>query len=182
MDFCKIETISSKYQTANWRKECFTTNSSIIYEKYQKSLVSDIFKKECSGTTHIRLFNDGKTVSLCKEINPYKFESGFDYSEDFDGKIIVKDKTYLFNFKMICGIGGIQTRSLKQVYNFITSQILLVENTEDIFFINILDGDGCFKFRRQFDYLLNKKYKRTNPERIFMGDSMEFKEWYDKNQ
>lgn len=54
--------------------------------------------------------------------------------------------------------------ALKQeVYFFIKCQLeyLLYNETDDIYFINILDGDTCFNSMDKFNYLLNKKeYKK----------------------
>lgn len=44
--------------------------------------------------------------------NPFKEENGFDYTENFDGKITYKDDIIYFNLKFICDKGGAQTRSL----------------------------------------------------------------------
>ena len=46
---------------------------------------------------------------------------------------------------MICGSGGSQTRTLREVYHFISAQQRYLEQelSFKIIFVNILDGDEC---------------------------------------
>jgi hypothetical protein len=61
------------------------------------------------------------------------------------------------NLKFICNNGGMQTRSLREVYHFIKAQMSYLKQNKNtnIYFINICDGDICYKFRKYFDYLIN---------------------------
>ena len=48
---------------------------------------------------------------------------------------------------MTCGSGGGQTRALREVYHFISAQqrYLNQEPSSKLFFVNILDGNKCYK-------------------------------------
>ena len=73
---------------------------------------------------------------------------------------------------MICGKGGSQTRSLREVYDFITAQLnWLLENKEKaIEFINILDGDESWRTRDKFDFLKKKEKYKSIKDKVFIGD------------
>ena len=88
--------------------------------------------------------------------------------------ISVKAFSY-FNLKFICDNGGAQTRTLREVYHFIKSQMEFLIKKKQIFhFINILDGDTSFKNMDKFHYLKsNKKYKDII-KYIFIGDLHQF--------
>ena len=60
---------------------------------------------------------------MVEKTRPMKEEDGYEYSEDFDGSITSNDTKWLFNLKMICDNGGAQTRSLREVYHFIATQL-----------------------------------------------------------
>ena len=62
------------------------------------------------------------------------------------------EKTIYYNLKMICGSGGGQTRTLRQVYHFISAQQrhLKQEPSSKLFFVNILDGNECYKKMKLF--------------------------------
>ena len=53
---------------------------------------------------------------------------------------------------MICGSGGGQTRALREVYHFISAQqrYLNQEPSSKLFFVNILDGNECYKKMKLF--------------------------------
>lgn len=73
--------------------------------------------------------------------------------------------------------GGSQTRTLKLVYDFIIYQSKYIQSnkTENTYFINILDGDECFRQKNKFTYLVNKLEKS---QFIFIGDMQEFQTWF----
>lgn len=79
--------------------------------------------------------------------------------------------------------GGAQTRTLREVYHFIGSQLeYLVSNPDTtIYFINILEGDTSFNNRDKFNFLVNlEKYKEVK-DKVFVGDFLEFMSFYDSN-
>lgn len=107
-----------------------------------------------------------------------KNNDGFEWTENFDGKITNKNNIWYFNLKFICDTGGAQTRSLREVYHFIRYRLeyLFTFNTNNIYFINILDGNTCHHNMSKFLYLLNKqKYSKIN-KYIFIGDIYDFQE------
>jgi len=61
--------------------------------------------------------------------------------------------------KFICDNGGAQIRTLREVYHFIKYQLkyLIKFNTNNIYFINILDGDICYNNMNKFNFLIKKK-------------------------
>ncbi len=63
----------------------------------------------------------------------------FEWTENFDG---CQENIY-FNLKMVCGTGGAQTRTLREVYHFILTQLKYLEKepNSNIYFVNILDGE-----------------------------------------
>lgn len=96
----------------------------------------------------------------------------FEWSENFDGVIQKTDTILYINLKMVCENGGAQTRSLREVYHFVSAQIRYLENTNaTYYFVNILDGEYSFKHMSKFTYL-NK-----HPH-IFCGDMYQFQKWY----
>ena len=113
--------------------------------------------------------------------NPMVNNDSYECCKSFDGKIIINNRNffiYYYNLKFVCGLGGAQTRTLREVYHFIKYQIeFLIENElknykiSKIYFINILDGDTCYNNMKKFYYLLNKdKYKDKNiSDYIFIG-------------
>lgn len=98
----------------------------------------------------------------------------FEYTENFDGYCIFNNKNLYFNLKFITDAGGSQTRSITQVYHFIKIQNQFIKNKENLFFINILDGNCCFN---------NIKYlKFLNPDKnIFIGSTFEFQTFLTEN-
>ena len=108
--------------------------------------------------------------------HPNKERNGFEYTEDMDGIFAIKDITYYANFKMVCDKGGAQTRTLREVYDFIKAQLnWLLENKEKaIEFINILDGDESWRTRDKFDYLKQKDKYESIKDKVFIGDLYEF--------
>ena len=161
---------SSYYQTKDWRingkhNEC---------EIYQRGLIEKIIKKKLDKT-YDRINMD--TCEIISNKCPMKNDDGFEWTEDFDGKII-NNNIFYFNLKFICDIGGSQTRTLCNVYNFIKYQIyyLLKFRKDKIYFINILDGDTCYNNMNKFKYLLNK-YPNIN-KYIFIGSLYDFQKYY----
>jgi len=55
-------------------------------------------------------------------IQKNKHPDSFEWTENFDGYIIINDKKYYFNLKFVCDQGGAQTRTLREVYHFIKCQ------------------------------------------------------------
>lgn len=164
---------SSYYQTKIWRKnqKWYKNGKYNECEKYQIKLMEKIIKNKLNKTDErINLEN----IEITNNKSPLNQNDGFEWTENFDGKIEFNNNIYYFNFKFVCDSGGAQTRSLREVYHFIKFQYKYLQknNSKNIYFINILDGDNCYKNIHKFYYLLNKfndfqKY-------VFIGDLYQF--------
>lgn len=168
---------SSLYQTKKWRKgqKWYINGKKNECEKYQIEITEKIIKKNLKKT-HERINYRTNEIRIKK--NPLSFEDGFEWSENFDGCVEVNEKKYYFNFKFVCDDGGAQTRTLRELYWFIQNQFIFLEkkNLENIYFINILDGNTCYKHSNKFSYIKNQ-YKNFE-SRIFIGDLHQFQNQY----
>ena len=165
----KLCILSAVYQTKKWRQtqKWYNNGRSTECEKYQIDIVEKIILKKLNKTNDRINF---ETSEIVDKSRPNMCENGFEFSENFDGKIITENNILYFNFKFVCDSGGSQTRTLKDVYNFINGQIqhILKFGVKNIYFINILDGDGSYKSMDKFRYLLSKYDKHIN-KHIFIG-------------
>ena len=171
--------IESKLQTKIWRQkqQWYKNGKSNECEIYQRQLIEEITNLKCNKTNQrINMVN----LEITNKSNPLHDNDGFEWSEDFDGLIVEKNINYLFNLKFICGQGGSQTRSLREVYHFIKSQLdlLLKNKNNNTYFINILDGDICFKNMDKFNYLLDKKEYINVKKYLFISDMYNFKKFW----
>jgi hypothetical protein len=105
--------------------------------------------------------------------NPMLKSDGYEWTENFDGKVIINKNIYYFNLKFVCDNGGAQTRTLREVYHFIKYQFeyLIKFESKNIFFINILDGDTSYNNMNKFKYLLNKNQYMKFVKYVFIGSS-----------
>lgn len=173
--------VPSKLMTKEWRK-------SQIWYKGGKTNECEIKQREWSETivgtrinkTNIRL--NKRTLEMKLYNTPNKFEDGFDWTEDFDGLISNTDTEIYFNFKMCISSGGAQTRTLREVSVHIETQLKYLNklDTINVYFINILDGDICYRHRDKYEYLLNLTDYKDVKEYVFVGDTFEFNDWYTK--
>jgi len=145
-----MEIISSELQTKEWRKsqKWYKNGKSNECEKYQMKILEENIKDKIDKTND-RIYMT--TNEIKSNRNPNRDNDGFEYTENG---------------------GGAQTRTLREVYHFIKYQTKYLEkfNTKNIYFINILDGYGCYHHREKFNYLINKNTK----DYIFIGDMKEF--------
>ena len=175
--------VLSKYHTKNWRnsQSWYKGGKHIECEIYQRNLIEQITKLSCIKTT-LRI--NWRTIEFRENRNPLKNPDGFDWTEDFDGKQIINGKHLYYNFKFVCDAGGAQTRTLRETYHFIESQLRYLNKNHDdetTYFINILDGDESYKNRQHFDFLQSlKEYEKIN-HRIFIGDTYIFQHWFKAN-
>jgi len=170
----KKVSISSYYQTKKWRQNrCWYKNGkSNECENYQISLLNKIIKIELNKT-YDRI--NTETYKIIENKNPMTKNDGYEWTENFDRKLIKNQNTYYFNLKFVCDKGGAQTRTLKNVYDFIKNQIKYISkfNTINIYFINILDGDTSYNNIHKFKYLINKQPKNII-KYIFVGSLYNF--------
>lgn len=166
---------SSYYQTKNWRKnkKWYKTGKSNECEIYQINLIEKIINVKLNKTND-RI--NTETNNIVDNRNPMVNNDGYEWTENFDGKLIKNDIIYYFNLKFICDSGGSQTRSLREVYHFIKYQLeyLLIFKINNVYFINILDGNTCFNNNDKYKYLVNKQKYENIKKYIFIGDTYEF--------
>jgi len=110
-------------------------------------------------------------------------KEGFEYTEDIDAEQNINGITIYYNLKMCCDKGGAQTRTLREVYHYIRCQLeyLLINNTIPVYFINILDGDECYRNKKKFNYLINNEKYSTIKNKVFIGDLNEYSNLWIKN-
>jgi hypothetical protein len=146
-------------------------------EEYQRQKIVDGTGMACPKThTRINL----RTNSLKDISHPNTRDDGFDYSEDFDGIQSVKEKNVYINLKCIVGKGGVQTRSLREVYWFVEGQLKTLKSVENVYFANILDGDEAHFTKTKFEYLLNLPEFDKVKNRVYVGDLKEYFDWFKK--
>jgi len=171
----KILVPSSYYQTKQWRKnrEWYKNGKSNECEKYQINLIENIIRIKLNKTFD-RI--NTETNEICSIRSPMINIDGYEWSENFDGKIVMNDNIYYFNLKFVCDNGGAQTRTLREVYYFIKYQCeyLVKFNKTNIYFINILDGDTSYNNINKFKFLLNKEKYKYIVQYIFIGDLYDF--------
>jgi hypothetical protein len=89
-------------------------------EKYQIDKIEKITGKKIKKTNK-RCNKDKNTF----DYNPNTKEDGFEWTENMDGECEYSGIKYYYNFKWICDKGGSQTRSLREVYEFIKAQLVI---------------------------------------------------------
>ena len=171
--------VSGSEMTKDWRHKTLSKGkfmggaSSMTNENWQRLCVEQITGKKCEKT-NLRLNLDNAT--MMELTRPSTRDDELDWSEDFDGRIVNK-KEYLYNFKMVIGTGGGQTRTIRELYHFIKCQFVFLKDNPDteIVFINILDGDSMSAKLHRF---IELKTKFSEHARIFIGDTKTYqKNW-----
>jgi hypothetical protein len=167
-------------QTKVWRKECewYNNGKHNECELYQRNIINTI--------TSTILAKSSVRINVCdyrmqSNPTPMKRVDGFDWTEDFDGFIQLKELDYYFNLKMVCGAGGAQTRTLREVYHFIKSQLehlLISPESHSVYFVNILDGDASHKVMSKFNYLIELCKYNEIKNRVYIGDLHGFHQWF----
>ena len=165
--------------TKEWRHDTLSGGTfmggatSMVAENWQICCIEKIVGFPCKKT-NLRLNID--SAELRELSRPSDEIDEFEWTEDFDGRIIL-DKQYLLNFKMVVGTGGAQTRTLRELYHVIKCQFRYIKQntTSNIVFVNILDGDCAAKKMHRFNQL---KEKFDEFEKVFIGDTYAFQqEW-----
>lgn len=170
-----LNIVNSCYQTKKWRmsQNWYINGKHNECEKYQIG-VAELLLGQKINKTYERI--NMSTKELVKMVHPLKNNNGFDYTENFDGKIISGDKKIYFNFKFVCDNGGAQNRSLREVYHFIKYQYKMMRknNSSDIYVMNILDGNTSNMFMDKFKYLSTIEENIELNKYIFIGDLKTF--------
>ena len=172
--------IPASLQTKDWRKECdwYSNGKHNECEIYQRNIISTI--------TSTTLAKSTVRINVCdyrmqSNPAPMKRVDGFDWTEDFDGFFKSGEVEYYFNLKMVCGAGGAQTRTLREVYHFIKSQLehlLVSPESHSVYFVNILDGDASHKVMSKFSYLIELDKYSEIKNRVYIGDLHGFQHWF----
>jgi len=169
-------------QTKQWRNGCewYVNGKHNECELYQRNIISLII-----GSPLVKSSVRINTCDYRMQINtnPMKSEDGFDWTEDFDGFLMDGGNELYFNLKMVCSQGGSQTRTLREVYHFIKSQLehLLIYRG-NAHFVNILDGDECHRVMPKFNYLIELPKYMQIKNRVYVGDLAGFQEWFQINK
>jgi hypothetical protein len=173
---------SARIQTKNWRlnQAWYHDGKHNECELYQRKTIENITNLICAKSTK-RLNIQNKL--LIDKKRPMKEIDGFEWTEDFDGYIHHMGNDFYFNLKIICDAGGSQTRSLREVYHFITTQLdhLVAFTFSNVYFVNILDGNTCANSMDKYNYLINKPQYGFIRNRVFVGDMKEFQNWWIAN-
>ena len=166
---------SSFYQTKDWRKnrKWYKNGKSNECEKYQIILIEKIIVIKLIKTNDRINIETNKIISIK---NPMINNDGYEWSENFDGLLIKNNNKYYFNLKFVCDSGGAQTRTLREVYHFIKYQMeyLIKFNMNNIYFINILDGDTSYNNMDKFKFLINKEIYKKVIKYVFIGSLYDF--------
>lgn len=172
--------IEGKLITKEKRQEMFGQvaggSGSMKPEEYQRSTIEELTGFPCAKTImRINL----RTSEMKALSTPNTKCDGFDYSENFDGLQVSCGKIIYINLKCIVGSGGAQTRSLREVYWFINSQLDVLVADKDVYFANILDGDEAYSVMDKYQYLftLNPDYEQVK-NRIYIGDLKGYIAWF----
>lgn len=173
----------SSMQTQTWRQQqqWYINGKHNECELYQKKIIEQITNLPLEKTNK-RIHTRTNKIYDMKQ--PMKSVDGFEYTENFDGYLFNNYNEYYFNLKVICNNGGAQTRTLRNVYHFISYQLehLLKSheyNPTPTYFINILDGDLSNKHMKKFYFLLDKPEYNSVQENVFIGDMKQFQDfWY----
>jgi len=169
------------YQTKEWRisQSWWKGGRRTECEKYQVECIEEIMGIKLYKTNE-RIKTNENVIVCC--YNPYKYNDGYEYTENFDRKFVNNKYEMFFNLKMVCGSGGEQTRTLKDVYQFVKSQLEYSRQDELSmkYFVNILDGDFTYKNKDKFKFLVDKVEYVGVRDKIFVGDMNEFKVWFSR--
>jgi hypothetical protein len=166
---------SSYYQTKEWRKnrKWYKNGKSNECELYQINLIEKIIKIKLTKTYDRINIENNEIIS-----NKHSMikDDGYEWTENFDGLIINNNNKLYFNLKFVCDSGGAQTRTLREVYNFIKNQMeyLIKFNMNNIYFINILDGDTSYYNMNKFNFLINKEKYKHIIKYVFIGSLYDF--------
>jgi hypothetical protein len=178
---CPDGVLSGNLITKEKRQEIFGQVAggagSRLPEEFQRKKIVDGTGIPCpKTTTRINL----RTSTLKEIAHPNTMPDGFDYTEDFDGVQSLQDKKVFVNLKCIVGKGGVQTRSLREVYQFVKGQLAVLKTAEKTYFANILDGDEAHSSLFHFEYLLGLPEYKDMKKYIYVGDLKGYFDWFKK--
>jgi len=176
VSICKQMIIQSVEQTKEWRmnQPWYANGKQNECELFQHQCIRQITGHDPHTKTNLRLNLQTKEMKRLK--SPLLEDDGFEYTEDFDGYLLLQEFMFYFNLKFICHTGGSQNRSLRETYHFIQAQMehLIQFPNPNIYFVNILDGNGSHRYMSKFHHLVGKqKFQSVRPQ-VFVGDMFGF--------
>jgi hypothetical protein len=178
----KLQLVCSSKQTKKWRtnQSWYINGKKNECELYQLRIIETLTKKPLIKHTNLRFNIIDYTLS--KITKPNNKDNGFEYTEDIDAKQTINDITLYYNLKMCCDKGGAQTRTLREVYHYILCQLeyLLINDISYIYFINILDGDECYRNIHKFNYLFNIPKYNSIKKYVFIGNMKQYVNLWNK--
>ena len=181
--FCSsfLKITHSKHHTKEWRKKqsWYNNGRKNECEIFQKDLIKKITNHDfslCDKRFNITDFTF-KSVKY-----PNKNIDGYEYTEDIDLYQKINEKELYYNLKMVCNKGGSQTRTLREVYQFMICQLefLLKNDDPNLYFINILDGDEAYCNRMKFYFLKKKDKYKSIKHNLFVGSMYQYQKWFNK--
>jgi hypothetical protein len=175
-----IESLCTKEKRLEVFGKCSGGRNSMKPENFQREFIVRETGADCGKVkTRINL----RTNQLNDVSTPNKNDNGFDYTENFDGIQVCDNVKIYVNLKNVVGRGGSQTRTLREVYWFIQGQLNVLrslDEKDDTYFANVIDGDVCEVSMKHFKYLCNlDEYKNVN-KKVFVGNSKNYIEWFKK--
>jgi hypothetical protein len=180
---CPEGVIAGKLMTKNVRQTLYGKidggSGSRKPEIYQRSQIEFGTSVKCYKT-HMRI--NKRTHVMIEKSHPMKYDDGYDYTEDFDGKQMIEEKQIFINLKSVVGTGGSQTRTLRdECYPFVEAQLLyLTKSQEPVYFANIFDGDEADKNMGKFKYLLELPDYAEVKKYVYVGDLQGYFTWVSK--
>lgn len=173
-----IDSLCTKEKRLEVFGKCSGGSNSMKPENFQREFIIRETGVDCRKVkTRINL----RTNQLKDVSTPNKNDDGFDYTENFDGIQEYDNVKIYVNLKNVVGKGGSQTRTLREVYWFIQGQLNVLrslDEKEDTYFVNVIDGDVCDASMKHFNYLCNlDEYKNIN-KKIFVGNSKNYVKWF----
>lgn len=174
-----MSVVPSSLHTKKWRMDqsWYHDGKHNECEYFQIQCVELITGMKFVQPTHLRI--NTMTLEFCHKKYPMKDNDGYEWTEDFDGLFEHNLHKFYINLKFVCGDGGAQTRTLREIYHFIATQLKYIAtqtNDKNIYFVNILDGDTSHKNMSKFRHLF--KHHSFGMDRVFVGDMAEFKEFW----
>ena len=169
--------LAGKLFTKEKRKEMFGSVSgknSMKPEIYQRKTVLSNTNISCDKT-NMRINLRNNTMENLSR--PNMFNNGFDYTENFDGLQVLENSKIYLNFKSVSGVGGHQTRTLRETYHFINGQINILKSYSNTYFANILDGDYAHSCMEKLKFSTLNETEDIK-SRIYIGDLKDYILWF----
>ena len=92
-------------------------------------------------------------------------------SQEFDGYSKIKNKELYITFTLLTkGQDELYRYMMKDLYRFVEGQLRVCEKNENVYFSNILLGEGAECYISTFYYLLSLRKYQGVSHRIYVGD------------